>query len=60
MASEPGRAAGALRRGHWFWQLDGVRESRLCSLPQVSRGLTNKLGKPNQGSLLGPNLCHVR
>lgn len=59
-ASGPGRAAGALRRGHWFWQLVGVRESRPCSLPQFSRGLTNKLGKPNQGSLLRPNLCRVR
>lgn len=59
MASETGRAAGALQRGYWFWQLDGVRKSRFLSLPRVSRGLPNKSGKPNQ--LLGlRNFCRMR
>ena len=39
--------------GVLVWQLDGVRKSRLLSLPQVSRGLPNNSGKPNQGSFLG-------
>lgn len=47
MALGPGRAAGALQRGYWFRQLDGVRKSRLLSLLQVSRGLPDKSGKPN-------------
>lgn len=52
MASGPDKATGALWRGCWFWQLNGVRKS---SFPpcHVSRGLLNKSGKLKQGSFLG-------